>query len=167
MKGKMKSLPHFHQSNGASEKSVDVLMRMIKKNKNKSIKELCFNLNHLVRTGSKASPIEMFFGRNVRGPLPNQFVRECDIKASIEKRVQCLFEVATRKGRYNRDEFEINDKVRIKNMSNGKWDIRGVISEVKNEVSADGSQRAFVVQTENGTLYHKKHLQSSNLVICL
>ena len=63
--------------------------------------------------------------------------------------------MATRKGRYNRDEFEINNKVRIENMSNGKWDIWGVISEVKNEVSADSSQRAFVVQTKIGTLYHR------------
>ena len=112
-------------------------------------------MNNLVRTGSKASLIETFFGRSVRGPLPNQFARECDIEAAIEKRVQRQFEVATRKGRYNRDEFETNDKVRIKNMNNGKWDIRGVISEVKNEVSADGSQRAYVVQAENDTLYHR------------
>ena len=32
-----KSSPHFHQSNGVSEKSVDVLKRMIKKEKTRSI----------------------------------------------------------------------------------------------------------------------------------
>ena len=63
--------------------------------------------------------------------------------------------MATRIGRFNRDQFEFNDKIRIKNMSNGRWDLKGVISEVKSDGSADGSQRAFVVQTEDGTLYHR------------
>ena len=53
----VKSSPHFHQSNGANKKSVDVLKRMIKKEMKKSIDELCYNLNNLIRTGSKASPM--------------------------------------------------------------------------------------------------------------
>ena len=61
----VQSSPYFHQGNGASEKSVDVLKRMIMKNKTKSIEELCYNLNYLVRKGQTASPMEMFFGRNV------------------------------------------------------------------------------------------------------
>ena len=85
----------------------------------------------------------------------SKFARECEIKTALERHVQKQFELATRKGRYNRDEFETNDAVRIKNMNTGKWDICGVISEVKSEVSADGSKRAYTVLAENGTLYQR------------
>ena len=69
--------------------------------------------------------------------------------------MQKQFEVATCKGNYNRDVFETNDTVRIKNMNLGKWDICWVISKVKSEVSADGAKRACTVLAENGTLYHR------------
>ena len=74
--------------------------------------------------------------------------------------------MATRKGRWNRDQFELQDKVRIKNMNTGLWDLKGVITEAKSDGSADGSQRAFVVTTEDGNVYHRNashiHHRSSN-----
>ena len=51
--------------------------------------------------------------------LPNQFARECDLKTAIEQRVKKQFEIATKKGRFNKDEFQENDTVRIKNMQTG------------------------------------------------
>ena len=96
----------------------------------------------------------MFFGCRMRGVVPNQFARECDMKTAIKKRVQKQVEVVTMKGCYNRDEFEENVPVRIKNMQTGKWDILGVMSRAKSKVSAYGSRRAYTVLADNRTLYH-------------
>ena len=142
------SSPYYHEGNGASEKSVDTLKRMMRKSKNKSIEELTYHLNHNARKGQSASPIQMFFGRDIRGPLPNQYKRDCEIRKTIERRVQQQMEVAGRKGRWNRDHFELQDKVRIKNMNTGLWDLKGVITEAK-------SDRAFVVTTDDGVEYHQ------------
>ena len=131
------------------------LKQMMWKSKNKSIEELTYHLNHNARKGQSASPIQMFFGRDIRGPLPNQYKRDCEIRKSIERRVQQQMEVASRKGRWNRDHFEPQDKVRIKNMNTGLWDLKGVITEAKSDGSADGSSRAFVVTTDDGVVYHR------------
>ena len=78
------SSPYYHEGNGASEKSVDTLKRMMRKNKTKTIEELSYQLNHMARKGQSASPIQMYFGRDIRGPLPNQLSHDCDIKQAIE-----------------------------------------------------------------------------------
>ena len=40
-------------------------------------------------------------------------------------------------------------------MNTGLWDLKGVITEAKTDGSADGSQRAFVITTEDGNVYHR------------
>ena len=142
------SSPYYHEGNGASEKSVDTLKRMMRKSKNKLIEELTYHLNHNARKGQSASPIQMFFGRDIRGPLPNQYKRDCEIRKTIELRVQKQMDVASRRGRWNRDSFELNDPVRIKDMNTNRWDIKGKITEVK-------SDRAYVVTTTDGNEFHR------------
>ena len=63
-------------------------------------------------------------------------------------------DVASRRGRWNRDSFELNDPVRIKDMQSNRWDIEGKISEVK-------SDRSYVVTTLDRQEFHRNssHIQ--------
>ena len=54
--------PHHHAGNGAAEKSVDTLKRMLKKVPTATVEEASWKLNGMVRPGMKSSPMECFFG---------------------------------------------------------------------------------------------------------
>ena len=100
----VESSPHYHQRNDAAQKSVDVIKQILRKDKKKTVEELCFNLNNISSARPKSSPMEMFFQRKVCGMLPNQFSRDCAIKEAIEQRVKKPFEIATHKVRFNRNQ---------------------------------------------------------------
>ena len=60
----------------------------------------------------------------------------------------------TRKGRYNHDQFENEDQVRIKNIKGRrKSEIKGIISG--SAVLADWSSKSYSVQAENRATYHR------------
>ena len=48
-----------------TKKSKDVFKRMLRKEKKKTVEELCFNLNNIARAGAKSSPMDMFSMRKV------------------------------------------------------------------------------------------------------
>ena len=63
--------PEYHQGNGAAEKAVDTLKKMLRKiGKNSDIRELAYKLNCRIRPGAGCTPMESFFGQEgeVRPP---------------------------------------------------------------------------------------------------
>ena len=75
--------PHHHAGNGAAEKSIDMLKRMLLKAPSTTAEEASWKLNNMVCPGMKSSPMECFFGRWTRSHLPNDFNRECQIVETL------------------------------------------------------------------------------------
>ena len=140
--------PEYHQGNGAAEKAVDSLKKMLRKTgKNSDVRELAFKLNSRIRPGAGCTPMESFFGRRVKSDLPNAFAKECEVMTTIEKRIRKQFEIARRRGHWSRDTFSVNDRVRIRD-GKGKWSLLGKIEQAIE--SPDGSVHTYHVRTDDG-----------------
>ena len=140
--------PHHHAGNRAAEKSVDTLKRMLMKVPTATVEEASWKLNGMVRPGMKSSPMECFFGRRTRSHLPNAFNRECQIVETLYKRIKNQFNIASRRGHFNRDTFGPGDRVRVQDPGTRRWDILGT---VKTEIAAgDGSSHSYEAETDDG-----------------
>ena len=82
----------------------------------------------------------------------------------LYKRIQNQFNIASRRGHFNRDTFGPGDRVRVQDPGTRKWDILGTVTA---KISAgDGSSRSYKVEnddratlTRNRT--HIKHSEQS------
>ena len=143
--------PEYHQGNGAAEKSVDTLKKMLRKTgKNSDIRELCYKLNCRIRPGAGCTPMEAFFGKRVKSDLPNAFAKECAVMTTIEKRIRKQFDIARRRRQWSRDTFSVNDRVRVRD-GKGKWSILGRIEEAIQ--SPDGTTHTYQVRTDDGRTF--------------
>ena len=68
--------------------------------------------------------------------------------------------ISKRKGNRSRDCFGVGDRVRIRSHLNGRWGLKGVVTEARNSGSSS-PPASFLILTESGTevLRHKSYLK--------
>ena len=83
----MRSAPGHHESNGAAECGIRELKALMKTTEVSGIpmKKLILQLNSMVRTSETGTPNHMFFSRNIRIPILDREVVDCQKLA--EKRM--------------------------------------------------------------------------------
>ena len=88
-------------------------------------------LNKTERCGGFGNPINILFGRNILGPMPNSNNKELDIQENLQKRIKMADKVAGKKGRFNRETILEGDEVWIQNPTSRKWDKKGTVTKVR------------------------------------
>ena len=107
--------------------------------------------------------MNIFLGRNVRTSIPNSQNRKTDIEENIRRREERVKKWAEKSGKkYNRELFNLGDKVMIKNMKSGKYDIEGTVEDSREEIvtrnggmqpAAVGDSRSYVIHGTEGGVY--------------
>ena len=101
---------------------------------------------------------------SVKSDLPNSFSKDCQVMTTIEKRIRRQFQIAQRRGHWNRDSFAVNDRVRIRD-GKGKWTILGKIEQAIE--SPDGSVHTYHIKTDDNRVFvrngsHIHHSESAD-----
>ena len=109
-------------------------------------------------------PLHCFFGRRTRSHLPNDFNRECKIVETLCKRIQNQFNIAQKRGHFNKDTFSPGNRVRVQDPASRKWDILGVVTS--KIAASDGSTCSYEIETDAGQVLvrnssHIKHSEQS------
>ena len=86
--------------------------------------------------GEKGSATSRFLGRATRTSLPNSWKRYIEWRKQIELHGEEIEKRDRKKQRTvgKKLTFEVGEDVLVQNMKNGKWDTKGVITEVRREL---------------------------------
>ena len=103
--------------------------------------------------------ISRFLGRATRTSIPNSWTRQIDWRKLIELRSEEIEKRVQRKQRTvgRKLTFEKGEEVLVQNMKNGKWDTKGVITEVR--VADDGTVSSYDLMIGDlPTTLHRRYL---------
>ena len=140
------SSAYHPQSQGLVEHSVHTVKELLdKKGQNLSqlhLNELIYKMNGQ-ENGEKGSATSCFLGRATRASLPNSWSRQIEWRKQIELRGEEIEKQVQRKQRTvgKKLTFDVGEDVLVQNMKTGKWDTKGVITEVR--VADDGTVSSY------------------------
>ena len=153
---------HHPSSNGDAEagvKSVKTVLLKMGKVTEQLVAEACFNYNNMPAPSGEGTPAERFFHRGIRSLLPNSFktnLRHDDMVAIRQWKREKL---ARRRGRSSTDVFMVNDPVRLQNPISKKWDIRGIVLEIRTHPNGEPSSYVVRKQNKKTTIRHASHIR--------
>ena len=134
------------QSNGLAEAAVSRVKKVIKKAiyGNEDIKKALAEYKNYKMAG-QSSPSEMFFGRKLRGQLPNLHM-DVDMKQAELKREAVRTKFLDRDaGRKPSKQLKVHEKVWIQDDKTKLWNIPGVIESIRNK------GRSYHIVGDNGS----------------
>ena len=155
--------PYRAASNGLVERNIgkikSALLKMGRVDKD-ILSRTCYELNCQEHADGSLSPNEKFLSRGVRSYLPNSMRKEIDRRALVKRRMEVQERISKKKGNQSRDTFEVGDKVRIRSNHDGRWSVRGVITEARSS-GTSSPPASFLVLSESGAelLRHKSYLK--------
>lgn len=156
------SSPYYPQSNGLSERAVQIAKNILKKcsEDNSSVQLRLLNYRNIPRSKQLMSPNQRLINRITKSPLP---IVEQKLKPSIVEDVPKFLESErqTQKHYYDqgsriRPEVDPGDKVIVQNQQTNTWDSGTVIAR------AD-TPRSVIVEKKNGDIIRRneKHLRKT------
>ena len=78
----------------------------------------------------------------------------------MQRRMEVQEKISKMKGNHSRDSFQVGDKVRIRSHHDGRWGLKGVITEARSSGSSS-PPASFLILTESGAelLRHKSYIK--------
>ena len=113
------------------------------------LNKVVYDLNCLEHQDGSRSPNAKFLSRGVRSYLPNSMRGEVDKRALIKRTQEVQDKIASGKGNRSRDIFSVGDKVRVKSHIDGRWGIKGTVTEVRSS-GTSSPPASFLILTESG-----------------
>ena len=95
------------------------------------LSEMVFALNNRIHPNDAGSLILRFFGRDVRGSLPNSLDRNLNWRFLIENRGKIHQKRVEKKGRCSKESYVVGEKVLVENVVSKLWDREAVITGVR------------------------------------
>ena len=149
-------------SMGLVERSVRTLKEILKKHGNNlsqlQLSELVFAINSRTQ-GEQGSALTRFFGRGVRGNLPNSLERDVNWQKQVAIRGEIRQKRVEKKGRTvgKKEVFSIGEKVKLQNLKTKQWNVDGEIMNIR--TAADGRICSYDIQTDGTmTTRHRKYI---------
>ena len=121
--------------------------------------------NHVQPEGGSAA--ERFFRRGVKSKLPNRIITQLDQNALIRQRHEKQIRIAQQKGRTSKDQFNLQDRVIVQDMTSKRWILKGEVTSVR--YADDGSIQSYEISSDDGTKYipnkrYIKHDRNMNAI---
>ena len=102
-------------------------------------------------------------GRSIRTCIPNSQNQEINIEENLRRHEEHVKKWSEKTGKkFNREVFALGDKVLIKNMKNGLYDIKGTVEKSREEVvtrngrmkpASVSDSRSFIIHGTEGGIY--------------
>ena len=100
--------------------------------------------------------MERFFRRGIPSLLPNSFKTNLRYDDMVAIRQWKREKLARRRGRSSTD---VNDPVRLQNPISKKWDIRGIVLEIRTHPNGETSSYVARKQNKKTTIRHASHIR--------
>jgi transposase InsO family protein len=149
------SSAYHPQGNGLAERKIQDLKGYLSKLgpiSGAKLDEVVLEMNRNVsQVPGVGTAIQRFLGWTPRIPgIPSlqEPLSPIQQSALIKARQNLQEKTAKARGRANRDEVIIGDKVRVQNMQTGAWSIIGSVVSLR--ICEDGQSRSAIVQTHDG-----------------
>ncbi|KAL1378982.1 hypothetical protein pipiens_015233 [Culex pipiens pipiens] len=160
------SSPYYPQSNGMSERAVQVAKNVLKKchEDGSSVQLGLLNYRNIPRSDALKSPNERIMSRVTKTPLP---MIEKKLKPTVVENVKQSLEVERNKQKAyydqaarSRQEMKVNDRVLVQNQLTKTWEPARVIAKTE-------LPRSVIVETQNGDVLRRttRHLRTSSAQI--
>ena len=143
-----RSSSYFPQSNGLAEAAVARVKKCIERAKKSGepIGRALAELRLCPMRGMTASPAELFYGRQMRGQLP-QLKRKMKLKENLEKREIARSNYSKRRGtrKHRSEKLKAGQRITLQDEKTGKWDREGVIKKPRN------NSRSYEILLDDGS----------------
>ncbi|KAL1401413.1 hypothetical protein pipiens_006624 [Culex pipiens pipiens] len=160
------SSPYYPQSNGLSERGVQIAKNILKKcyDDGSSVQLALLNYRNIPRNSKLLSPNQRLMSRITNSPLPivTQKLRPVvteDVKQNLELERLKQKDYYDRAA-HHRQEVKVNDRVQLQNPLTHTWESGRVIAEAE-------TPRSVLVETDEGNVFRRntKHLKKSRATI--
>merc|ERR1712002_906752 len=123
------------------------------------LNELVFAINTTASSEGTGSPADRFFGRSIRGRLPNSINPEIKSEELIQKRIQTHDGRIKEKNKKNKIFYTVGQRVRLQNVGTKDWDLKGTVERLR--YADDGRVVSYYVMTDlnNLTTRHRRYLK--------
>ena len=103
----------------------------------------------------------------MKSKLPNSIIRQLDHNALIRQCHEKQIRIAQEKGRTSKDQFHLQDKVIVQDMTSKRWIHKGEVTSVR--YADDGSIQSHEISSDDGTKYIRnkrfiKHDRNMNAI---
>merc|ERR1711888_103200 len=95
------------------------------------LNELLFAINTTASSEGTGSPADRFFGRSIRGRLPNSVDPEIKSQELIQKRIQNHDGRINNKNKKNKIFYKVGQHVRLQNVGTKDWDLKGTVERLR------------------------------------
>ena len=113
---------------------------------NLHLNELVFAINTTASSEGTGSPADRFFGRSIRGRLPNSVDPEIKSEELIQKRIQTHDGRIKEKNKKNKIFYTVGQRVRLQNVGTKDWDLKGTVERLW--YADDGRVVSYYVMTD-------------------
>ncbi|KAL1398057.1 hypothetical protein pipiens_009259 [Culex pipiens pipiens] len=160
------SSPYYPQSNGLSERGVQIAKNILKKcyDDGSSVQLALLNYRNIPRNSKLLSPNQRLMSRITNSPLPivTQKLRPVvteDVKQNLELERLKQKDYYDRAA-HHRQQLKVNDRVQLQNPLTHTWESGRVIAEAE-------TPRSVLVETDEGNVFRRntKHLKKSRATI--
>ena len=163
------STPYHHESNGHAEVAVREMKHLLEKTDTnmKKFRSALMEWRNTPRRDDSLSPAQWFLGRRQKTQaialpsayerIPDEVLRNHEIlRGEAEEQTKKRFDLRS----CSRSELTVGTQVVVQHHLTKRWDLAGVIIEVKS------NRRSYLVQAENGARYvrNRKFLRPDNSV---
>ena len=151
------------QSNSMAERGVQSIKSGLKKSSSKlttmHLNELVFAINTTASSEGTGSPADRFFGRSIRGRLPNSLEPNIKSDELIRKRILTHDGRIKNKNKKNKIFYTVGQRVRLQNIGTKDWDLKGTVERMR--YTDDGRVVSYYVMTDtnNLTTRHRRYLK--------
>merc|ERR1712208_86001 len=151
------------QSNSMAERGVQSIKSGLKKSSSKlttmHLNELVFAINTTASAEGTGSPADRFFGRSIRGRLPNSLEPNIKSDELIRKRILNHDGRIKNKNKKNKIFYTVGQRVRLQNIGTKDWDLKGTVERMR--YTDDGRVVSYYIMTDtnNLTTRHRRYLK--------
>merc|ERR1712208_196139 len=151
------------QSNSMAERGVQSIKSGLKKSSSKlttmHLNELVFAINTTASAEGTGSPADRFFGRSIRGRLPNSLEPNIKSDELIRKRILNHDGRIKNKNKKNKIFYTVGQRVRLQNVGTKDWNLKGTVERLR--YTDDGRVVSYYIMTDtnNMTTRHRRYLK--------
>merc|ERR1712055_925725 len=161
--GTVPSSAYHPQSNSMAERGVQAVKSGLRKSCSRlttlHLNELVFAINTAASSDGTGSAADRFFGRSIRGRLPNSVDPGIKSEELIQKRIQTHDGRIKEKNKKNKILYRVGQRVRLQNVGTKDWDLKGTVERLR--YTDDGRVVSYYIMTDtnNMTTRHRKYLK--------
>merc|ERR1712030_214484 len=123
------------------------------------LNELVFAINTTASSEGTGSAADRFFGRSIRGRLPNSVDPEIKSEELIEKRIQNHDGRIKEKNKKNKILYTVGQRVRLQNVGTKDWDLKGTVERLRYADNGRVVSYYIMTDTNNLTTRHRRYLK--------